>query len=368
MKKKILFSAYTLDVGGIETALVNLLNNLINKYDITLILERKQGIFLDRLDSKIKVVEYNPNQNKNPFIRKFINALKRIKFIIKYKNRYEFAGAFATYSKMGSFCVRTASKNNALWGHVNYIQLYDGSIENVKKFFEFVKYNKFKRIIFVSNESAEEFKKIFPNKRNNVIVCNNLIDYKKIKEMSKDRADLLSDKECTIFLNVGRHEEHQKKLTRIIEAAKKLKNNNFEFKVILVGDGPDTEKYKKMVKNYKLENDIIFKGKKDNPYPYFNICDCVLLSSEYEGYPVVLVEALTLNKPVITTDVSDARIDIENKYGIVTKKDSNSIYEAMKSFIENGYKINNKFDPEEFNRSILEKLEKIIDGGNYAKN
>ena len=89
MKKKILFSAYTLDVGGIETALVNLLNNLINKYDITLILEKKQGLFLDELNSKIKIIEYNPNQNKNPFIRKFINALKRIKFIIKYKNLWQ---------------------------------------------------------------------------------------------------------------------------------------------------------------------------------------------------------------------------------------------------------------------------------------
>ena len=125
MKKKILYTAYTLDVGGIETALVNLLNELIKKYDITLVLEKKQGIFLSELNSEINVVEYNPNQNKIAVIRKIINAVKRIKFIIKYKNKFDFAGSFATYSKMGSFCARTASKNNSLWCHAKYSKIFD---------------------------------------------------------------------------------------------------------------------------------------------------------------------------------------------------------------------------------------------------
>ena len=53
--KKLLFSAYSLDVGGIETALVTLLNELAKKqYEITLVLEKKQGIFLEDIDKKIK--------------------------------------------------------------------------------------------------------------------------------------------------------------------------------------------------------------------------------------------------------------------------------------------------------------------------
>lgn len=366
MKKKILFSAYTLNVGGIETALVNLLNKLINQYDVTLVLEKKQGVFLDRLDPNIRVIEYNPSQNKNPIIRKFINLLKRLEFTIKNKNKYDFAGSFATYSKMGSFCARTASKNNALWGHVNYTQLYNGNMEEVKSFFKFVKYDKFRRIVFVSNEGAMEFKKIFPDKEKSIIVCNNLIDYKNIRKLAKEKIDIQKNRESITFLNVGRQEEHQKRLSRIIEASEKLKKDNLNFEVILVGDGPDSEKYKDMVKNYNLEANIIFIGRKKNPYPYFNICDCVLLSSEYEGYPVTLIESLTLNKPVITTDISDAKTDIENRYGMVTKKDSNSIYEAMKKFIENGYDVSQKFNPEEFNNNILKKLEEIINGGNNA--
>jgi len=68
--KKILFAAYTLNIGGIETALVNLLNELVKKYDITLVLEKKKGFFLNILNSKIKVIEYNPKQTGNLLIER----------------------------------------------------------------------------------------------------------------------------------------------------------------------------------------------------------------------------------------------------------------------------------------------------------
>ena len=58
--KKLLFAAYSLDVGGIEKALVNLVNVLQNRgYDITVVLEKKQGIFLNELNKNIKIVLTN---------------------------------------------------------------------------------------------------------------------------------------------------------------------------------------------------------------------------------------------------------------------------------------------------------------------
>lgn len=110
----------------------------------------------------------------------------------------------------------------------------------------------------------------------------------------------------------------------------------------------------------KLEEYIIFLGAQKNPYPYFNISDCLLLSSEYEGYPVVFIEAQILGLPIITTDISDSREDIENKYGIVTNKNTEEIYNAMKEFIEKGYKIQKEFSPEKYNQEILKELETIL--------
>ena len=50
MKKKIIFCVYSLDIGGIETSLISLLNNLdFSKYDIYLFLVKKEGIFLNSI-------------------------------------------------------------------------------------------------------------------------------------------------------------------------------------------------------------------------------------------------------------------------------------------------------------------------------
>lgn len=108
-----------------------------------------------------------------------------------------------------------------------------------------------------------------------------------------------------------------------------------------------------------MNEQIIFLGRKQNPYPYFKISDCVILTSEYEGYPVVFLESMILNKPIITTKVSDYE-DVEEKYGYTTTKEIDDIYEKMKLFIENGFEIKEKFDADKYNKEIIEKLEKLF--------
>lgn len=93
-------------------------------------------------------------------------------------------------------------------------------------------------------------------------------------------------------------------------------------------------------------------GKRSNPYKYLVNSSALVLSSVREGYPVVFIEAMVLNIPIITTDVSDAKKDIENKFGIVVTNDDNSIYYGMKDFLDNGFTIKNKFDYLKFNEGI----------------
>ena len=104
--KRILFSAYSLDYGGIETALVTLIQHLSTEYDITLVLERKQGIFLNKIPSNVKIIEYKASSNKITLIRKISNFFKQQKFKIKYKNKFDFSASYATYSFPCSFIAR----------------------------------------------------------------------------------------------------------------------------------------------------------------------------------------------------------------------------------------------------------------------
>mgnify|MGYP004663053573 CR=1 FL=1 len=356
--KKILFSAYSLDVGGIETALITLLKNIHSKYEITICLEKKEGIFLQDIPKDIKIITYKPNNNKIKLIRKGINFLKQQIFKIKYKNKFDFAACYATYSYSASFVSRTASSNNALWVHNDYMSFYENDIEKYKKFFEKTKAREFKKIIFVSEHDKNIFIDNFQELKEKCIYCNNLINYKKIEQKATEPCDDFKQKSNIVtFINLWRHDEKQKRLTRIINAAKKLNQEGYIFRVIFVGDGPDNELYKKEAKDV---SNIIFLGKKSNPYPYLEKSDCLLMSSDFEGYPVVFIESLILGKPIITTNVSDSKKDIKGKYGIVVEKTENGVYEGMKQYIEKGFNME-KFNPKEFNEKIIEKLEQIID-------
>ena len=358
--KKLLFSAVDMNVGGIETSLLHLLNTLVeHNYSITLVLENKQGTFLKDLDSRIEVIEYKPSNFKIVVIRKIINLIKRVKFAVHYKNKFDFSVSYATYSQMASYTARTASTNNALWVHSDYMEIYHKDMEKVRNFFDHLKCEEFKNIVFVSRTSKESFFRVYPDLEDRLILIGNLINYSKIQALSNIEIDL-EKSNCYTFLTLGRHDELEKKLSRVILVSEKLKTEGLLFKVWFVGSGRDTNMYEELIKEKGLQEYIKLWGMQKNPYPYLKKADCLLLTSDYEGYPVVFQEAFVLNKPIITTDVSDARFDVENKYGKVVKKQIDEIYKAMKEFIEHGYEITTSFKADEYNQEVLEKIEKII--------
>lgn len=357
--KKILFTAKNLNIGGIEKALVMLINYLSEENEITLVLENKEGILLNELKNNIKVEQYKPAKSKSKIFQKIQNLSKRIRAILKYKNKYDVSVSFATYSIPGSFIARIASKKSILWGHADYWSLFNEDEAKMKQFFEDIKYKGFSKIVFVAKSAKESFLKLFPEKKDCTYYCNNLIDAERIKELQNEEIELKKDNNIITFLNVGRHDEKQKKLTRIIDASSKLKAEGYNFKIIFVGDGKDQAIYKKLIKQKGLEDTIILLGAKKNPYPYFKICDCVLLSSDYEGYPVVFIESFILNKPIITTKVSDYE-DVENGRGIVCEKTMEGIYGAMKEFLENGYVFRTEFDCKDYNTKTIKKLNNIF--------
>ena len=354
--KKILLAAYSLDVGGIETALITLLKHLAPKYDITLVLEKKEGIFLESVPDGVNIITFEPCKLKFAPIRKLINFYKQQKFKLKYGNKFDFSACYTTYSLPSSFVARCASQNSALWVHNNYMDFYDQDIKKYKDFFNSLKADQFKKIVFVSKFDMNMFNVYFHNFKHKTMFCNNLIDYESIIQKSNEKNNQNKGNNSYTFINIGRHDEKQKKLTRIINATKKLNKEGYKFNVAFIGDGLDTQKYKELSKKVK---NIFFLGRKKNPYPYLKNSDCLLMSSSFEGYPVVFVEAMILGKPIVTTDVSDAKNDIDGKYGIVVENSENGVYEGMKNFLENGF-TPEKFSAEEFNKEIMEKLDKII--------
>lgn len=356
-KKRLLFTAYNFEIGGIETALINLLNNInYDKYNVTVILEEKKGILLPKVNKLVSVKELKVSQNKNTIIRKITNLIRKLVFTIFNYQTYDFSCCYATYSYSGNKLANIASKNNVLYVHSNYKDLYKTEDE-FKKFFETRNINKFRKIIFVSNESAADFKNVYPNLENKIAVFNNFIDVEKIKLLSEENIKDKKNKDTNLFVFVGRLDDSSKKLSRAINLVKEIK----DITLWVVGDGPDKDKYKKLVKENKVEDRVVFFGKKENPYPYMREADYIILTSDYEGFPVTYLEAITLNKKIITTiDVSDESINIGKDFAHIISKQEDKMVKEVKTILKQSKRLK-KIDIEEIQKKRIISLEKIFD-------
>lgn len=357
-KKRIIIFSYNLDFGGIEKSLVTLLKNFdYNRYDIKLVLEEKKGVFLSEIPKDVVVSEYKTSNSKNILIRKVINFSKRLVFCFKNYNKYDASICYATYSMPGAKLSLKSSKNSIMFIHSNYKYIYKNNVCDVKKFFYDRNINKFRHIIFVSNEARRDLIDIIPEIKKNSQVINNLVDYDDIIKKSNLECDYKIDKNKKNILFVGRLEEDSKRITRIINVARKIDDSNYEF--LILGDGPDKDMYENLIKKYNLDN-VKLLGSKSNPYSYMKQADIIILTSEYEGFPVVYNEAIVLGKPIISTvDVSDDSISINNRFGIISKKNSEGIIEALK-------KIENisleKVDYKKINNIRMNSILKLLEG------
>ena len=361
-KRKIIFFAYDLDIGGIEVALLNLLNNLdYKKYDVTLILEYKRGINLPFVNKHVRVLQYKLSENKIIILRKMINFTKRFIWTIKNKNKYSFSCAFATYSKMGCKLSKIASKNNSIYVHSDYSYVYNSDEKRIRNFFEEREISKFQKIVFVSENSRQSFLKYYPSFIGKTLVINNFIDDKKIIDMANEKIKEKKESKF-LFTFVGRLDDSAKKLERILYVIKKLNEKSVQCHLIVVGSGPDEEKYKKYVLNNHLSKFVNFVGKKSNPYPYMKLADYIVLCSDYEGFPVIYLEAIALKKKIITTiDVTDNIIRIPNNYGYIVSKNKEQMYKEVLKIIKSDSLNYSSFSISDYLINNKEKLLNLIE-------
>lgn len=353
-KKRIIFFAYNLDIGGIERAILNYVKKIDkNKYDVYLMLEKKEGIYLDEVPDDVKVIDYNICRSNNVIFRKLINGFKIIYFSLKYYNKFDFAASFATSLKSSAILAKRFSRNNAMWMHGEFWN----TDEEANRFLKYVRADKYKKMIFVSKRLQDKYLKVRPYTKQKLYVLNNLINYEEMYE--KSNVEIVLKKEKLTLLNVGRHEEKYKKLTMLLNCCAELLNYGYDFDLWLVGDGPDNQLYIDLVDKLGIKKNVKFLGKQNNVFPYYKLCDGVVLSSISEGNPVVFLESKVMNKPIISTDVSDAKEALCG-YGIVTDNSYDSYYKGLKKFLDSGYVIKRRFNPEKYNLDILKNLYKLM--------
>ena len=105
--------------------------------------------------------------------------------------------------------------------------------------------------------------------------------------------------EHKIVCCVGRLQNSQKGQIFLLKAAALILKELPETQFLIVGDGPDLQKFQSVAKEEGIENNVIFTGFRDDIPAILELSDIFAMPSLYEGFPIALVEAMNLRKPIV---------------------------------------------------------------------
>ena len=138
---------------------------------------------------------------------------------------------------------------------------------------------------------------------------------------------------------VARFELVQKRQDLMLLAFRKVVDSYPDIKLVFYGDGPDEQKVRDMAAKLDLTDHIRFAGLVNNAYEKIRTSRMFVLTSDYEGIPNALIEAMAVGLPVIATDCSPggAKMLIDDKKNglLVPKGDVDAIVDAIQFFLAN---------------------------------
>lgn len=362
--KKILFGITSLTLGGAERVLVDLANELSNKYEITIFTIYANGELEKQVSKNIKLKSlYNIQYAELSKIKKVLIPLKILlskKHIYnKYiKKDYDVEIAFLEGPITRLFSVNNNVKKIA-WIHNDISLVFGENLKSkLKKVIDKKIYSKYETLVFVSKDNMEKYKKIYKDNVNKEVIYN-YINKESVIEKANMTCDIEFDNSIINFVTVARLVP-QKGIDRLINVHERLITNGKMHNFYVVGDGPEREKLLEMVNERNLKNTFHLLGKKENPYPYIKKADYFCLLSNFEGYGMVLEEAKILGKPIIITDTAAREAVINYKNSVITKNTEEGIYDELEKIISNNKKVCEIENNEYNNIKIIEKVEKLV--------
>ena len=350
--KKILFYTNGIGLGGVERTLLAFLEGLDKeKYDIKVAFQYENENFFEReippkIDYKY-MLPLNIINKSLEYREKKRNIFYKIlySFMLSYE-RYIIKRNFLEFSKdrdllidfkSGDFLKLLNLKKNipkVCWIHGDIINLhnYSGRKEKLKRMFMSCK-----KIISLGRIMKENIIREMPEIKEKVEIVYNPFNIEKIKQESEKIANLSVEEIKKLndeyIIMVARLELKEKDFFTLFKAYKIVLEKDKKLKLYILGDGSDREEINNKIKELDLEGKIILLGKKENPYPWIKNSQLLIHSSKSEGFGLVLVEALILNKIVISTDcpVGPKEICDNGKYGVLVEIGD---YKAMAREIE----------------------------------
>lgn len=366
--KKIAFFIHNFNGGGAERVTIKLANELADLgYHVSIIVINNTGELKKLISNKVKIDDLD--------IRNKSKIMKNLKNIYYLKNRIEKQKIDILFSVtthmnlIASISNCMSRKRIILYSTIhNSISMEKNSFKSVrnkllKQFDKYITKN-----IVVSNEAEIDYIKTLGINKNRTMTIYNPVVSDEILKLQLENPNhkwIKQDRDYKIVLAVGRLTE-QKNYNLLLKSIRNV-SEKVNVKLIILGEGELKEELLSLSKSLKIEDIVDFYGFTHNVYPFFANCDLYTLSSNWEGLPTVLIEALACGCNIVSTACPSGPSEILN-YGefgtLVPINDVDKFTEAIINSLSKEKKrekqINQAFNFS-VNKSIQEYL-KLIEG------
>ena len=292
-KIKILIIIPSLEIGGgAEKNAYNLGQNLFKKYDVRYL---KFYNFKDEYDvaQKCYCLQEKPKKNN---LEKLFYIYKRIKFIKKTCQKYEshLVISFGFYSNI-LVSISSLKRNYKVILSVRS-NIYKQSfiIRNISRML----YNKMDSTHVVTKKMSSSLKSIGINNIEHIYNGHQLQNY---QTMANEDLPISIPIEKYVYLNIGRLNK-AKGQWHLLKAFSLCSRENPNLILIIIGEGELEKELKHLVNSLNLQDKVIMLKNTLNIFPYIKRANCFCFTSLYEGLPNVLIETLSVNTPIITSD------------------------------------------------------------------
>lgn len=164
------------------------------------------------------------------------------------------------------------------------------------------------------------------------------------------------------FVNMGRLSP-EKAQDNLIKAFANFHKKHSKSKLYILGKGLLKDDLQSLIDSLNLKDSVYLMGQLENPFPFMKKCDCFVLSSHYEGQPMVLLEAMTLGMKIVATDIVANRTVLENgKYGYLVEDSITGLEEGLNYIAENPDYTPKKFHYLEYNKEAMNSFIKVLKG------
>ncbi|HET7627570.1 MAG TPA: glycosyltransferase, partial [Bacillales bacterium] len=154
------------------------------------------------------------------------------------------------------------------------------------------------------------------------------------------------------FVNVGRLSP-EKGQDNLIRAFARFHRRHANSKLYILGNGPLKPDLQALAKELDVDDAVYLLGQLENPFAFMRKCDCFVLSSHYEGQPMVLLEAMTLGMNIVATDIVANRTVLDDgSYGLLVKDSVDGLVKGMTQVAERNVPMK-KFDYETYNLTAM---------------